>query len=144
VNRVLTALLLSAGLGAHHPIHSSSASLTLARDARSASIVLRVFAEDFPPGRSDPAIEKYLGERFRVYDASGRSLPLRLDGIGQDGVVLILSLTVSAPGGLRGARVWHGVLGERFRDQVNILQVHQAGQTVSLLFTASDGPKRLP
>jgi uncharacterized protein DUF6702 len=141
---MLTALLLATWLGARHPIHSSSASLTPAPDGRSASIVLRVFADDFPPGTSRTAIEQYLANRFRVYDAAGRTLLLQLDGALREGSVTTIRLTVSAPSGLRGARVWHGVLGERFPDQVNILQIQRAGRTHSLLFTASDGPKPLP
>jgi hypothetical protein len=141
---MLTALLFVASIAGSHPIHSSSASLTLAGNGRSASIVVRVFAEDLPVGPTTAAVERYLANRFRLYEASGRSVALRLDSVRREGSVMILLLTALAPGGLRGARVWHGVLSERFRDQVNILQVHRGERSASLLFTASDGPKPLP
>lgn len=140
---MLIALALLALLGVRHPIHSSSASLTLSPAGR-VELVLRVFADDFPPGRTPAAIERYLSERFDLSDRSGKRLVLRLDSVRAEGPVLALALTAAAPQGLAGARVWHGVLGERFRDQVNILQARYGGRSVSLLFTASDGPKRLP
>lgn len=140
---MLTALALVALLGLRHPIHSSSASLTLSPSG-SVAIVLRVFADDFPPGRTPAAIERYLTQRFGMYDRSGARLVPRLDSVRVEGPVLAITLTAPAPRGLVGARVWHGVLGERFRDQVNLLQARYGGRSVSLFFTASDGPKPLP
>lgn len=131
-------------LAARHPIHSSAASLTLAADGHTAAVVLRVFADDFPPGRARDAIGRYLAARFRIADAAGQALPLTLESIEPEGVVLELRLRVEVSRGLSGVRVWHGVLAERFADQVNIVQAHYGGRTVSLLFTASDGPKPLP
>jgi hypothetical protein len=137
-------LLLLALIGVAHPIHSSSAAITQAPGAATASIVLRVFGDDFPPGRDPGAIARYLAARFRLLDRQGRSVPLRLDGTRFDGTVLLLELSASMPEGLAGARVWHGVLAERFEDQVNIVQARYAGRAVSLLFTAGDGPKPFP
>jgi hypothetical protein len=59
-------------------------------------------------------------------------------------VVLVLTLSAPAPAGLSGARIWHGVLAERFGDQVNIVQARYGGRSATLLFTAGDGPKPLP
>jgi len=141
---VVTLLALTTLLLGRHPIHSSAASLTLSPDGHTAALVLRVFADDFPPGRVPGAIDRYLAERFRLLDASGQSLRLCLEAVRQEGLVLQLRLHAAVAGGLRGVRVWHGVLAERFSDQVNIVQARYDGRTVSLLFTASDGPKRLP
>lgn len=139
----LAPLALLAWLGGRHPIHSSSASLTLSPAGR-VEIVLRVFADDFPPGRVPVAIERYLATRFGLYDRGGSRLATRFESLGEEGPVLTIRLTASATNGLAGARVWHGVLGERYPDQVNILQARYGGRSVSLLFTASDGPKPLP
>jgi hypothetical protein len=139
----LAPLALLAWLGGLHPIHSSSASLTLSASGR-VEIVLRVFANDFPPGRVPATIERYLATRFGLYDRNGSRLATPLDSIREEGPVLTIRLTALVPKGLAGARVWHGVLGERFRDQVNILQARYGGRSVTLLFTASDGPKPLP
>jgi len=126
-----------------HPIHSSSAVITQG-PGMTASIVLRVFGDDFPPGRDSAAVTRYLASRFRLLDREGRSVPLRLERIRADGMVLLLELGAALPEGLAGARVWHGVLAERFDDQVNIVQARYAGRAVTLLFTAGDGPKPFP
>jgi hypothetical protein len=141
---MLTAFAILALLTGRHPIHSSSASLTLGQGTERATIVLRVFAEDFPPGRLPPAVLRYLAARFSMSDREGRPIPLQLEAVELEGPVLVLRLSAVIAGGLSGTRVWHGILAERFRDQVNILQAHYAGRAMSLLFTSSDGPKPLP
>ena len=141
---MLSALALLALLAGRHPIHSSSASLTLTPGAARATLLLRVFAEDFPPGRDAGATERYLAARFALSDAAGRALPLRLEAARLEGPVLTLQLSVAVPRGLSGLRIWHGVLAERFSDQVNLLQARYGGRSLSLLFTAGDGPKPLP
>jgi len=137
-------VLLLALLGLRHPIHSSAATISLAPGARTAAVVLRVFGDDFPPGRDPAAIARYLGERFRITDARGHAVPLHLDTLRTEGVVLVLTLSAPAPEGLSGTRIWHGVLAERFSDQVNIVQARYGGRSASLLFTPGDGPKPLP
>ncbi len=137
-------LALATLLAARHPIHSSAASLTLAPDGHTVALVLRVFAEDFPPGRAPDGIARYLADRFRLVDVTGQTLRLTLEAVQLEGLVLQLRLRADVSRGLHGARIWHGVLAERFSDQVNIVQAHYAGRSVSLLFTASDGPKALP
>ena len=135
---------IALSLGAVHPIHSSSAMITLSPGSATAGIVLRAFADDFPPGASPAAIENYLSLRFRITDRDGKSVPLRVENVGVEGLVVVTRLTVSAPRGLTGYRIWHGVLSERFSDQVNIVQARYGGRSVSLLFTASDSAKPLP
>lgn len=137
-------LTITTLLAARHPIHSSAAALTLSADGHTATLVLRVFADDFPPGRSPGAIDRYLAEHFRLMDGSGQALRLTLEAVQQEGLVLQLRLRATVASGLSGLRVWHGVLAERFSDEVNIVQARYGGRTVSLLFTASDGPKPLP
>ena len=74
----------------------------------------------------------------------GHPVPLHLDTLRAEGVVLVLTLSAPAPQGLSGTRIWHGVLAERFADQVNIVQARYGGRSASLLFTPGDGPKPLP
>jgi len=106
--------------------------------------VMRVFADDFPAGRAPDAVERYLASRFHLYDATGKPLGVKVEQVSAEGPVLLLRLRAGLPHGLAGIRVWHGVLAEHFTDQVNIVQARYDGRTVSLLFTASDGPKPLP
>ena len=135
---LLLALALSGARA--HPIHSSSASLTLNESAGGVVIVVRVFADDFPAG--EPAA--YLRERFRLIERDGRPIPLRLVERRREGAVLILKLRGELAGALSGARIWHGVLAERFPDQVDLVQAHYGRRSVSLLFSAGDGLKPLP
>lgn len=108
------------------------------------SAVVRVFADDFPPGSEAARAQAYLADRFRIIDATGSVVPLRLEGIVTDGMALVITLSAPAPRGLAGARIWHGVLTERFADQVNLVRVSRGGHSGSLLFTAADGFKSLP
>lgn len=135
---------LLALLSMWHPIHSSSATIAVHPGSHTATIVLRAFADDFPPGTRGPAVEKYLAARFRILDRAGNPVPLRVDSVRTEGLVIVTSLSIAAPGGLSGYRIWHGVLSERFSDQVNIVQARYGGRSVSLLFTASDSAKQLP
>ncbi len=138
-------LALIALLAGRHPIHSSSAVVNLPAGAPRAAIVLRVFADDFPPGQARGPVERYLTERFRLLDGRGRILPLSLESIATDGVVLVLTLSAPVSDGLHGGRVWHGVLAEKFSDQVNLVRVQrEGGRSSSLLFVAGDGAKPLP
>ena len=140
---MLNTLALLALLAAKHPIHSSSAVVSFPDGTPRVAIVLRVFADDFPPGTLPAPVERYLAERFRLLDGRGAIVPLRLDGISADGVVLVLTLSAPAPDGLAGGKVWHGVLAEKFSDQVNLVQVQRGGRSASLLFIAGDGAKPL-
>ena len=137
-------LSLLAVLALPPPIHSSAATITLPPGGRVAVVSLRVFGDDFPPGRDPAGIARYLAQRFRLLDRRGRSLALTLDVIRPEGAVLVLELSAPLPEGLAGVRIWHGVLAERFDDQVNIVQARYGGRSVSLLFIAGDGPKPLP
>ena len=137
-------LALIALLAARHPIHSSSAVVSFPAGTARAAIVLRVFADDFPPGQSRAPVERYLAERFRLLDKRGAVVPLSLDGIAVDGVVLVLTLSAPVPDGLPGGKVWHGVLAEKFSDQVNLVRVQRGTASTSLLFIAGDGAKPLP
>lgn len=139
----MSALLLALLL-LRHPIHSSSAVLTVEPGSGTASVTLRVFADDFPPGSDSAAAVRYLASRFLILDRQGRQLPLTVDQVRQDGVVLLLMLSVPAPGDLAGGRIWHGVLAEKYADQVNLVQVHRGSASGTLLFSPHAGAKPLP
>ncbi|HEV8196751.1 MAG TPA: DUF6702 family protein [Gemmatimonadales bacterium] len=144
MNPILGALSLIGLLAARHPIHSSSTTVTIPADGVRVTVVLRVFADDFPPGRLRAPVERYLAERFRLLDRRGGTVPMTLDDISVDGAVLVLTLSARAPDGLSGAKVWQGILAERFSDQVNLVRVEHGGRSATLLFIAGDGAKALP
>lgn len=136
-----TALL---GLGSPHPIHTSSAEIVASEGTATVAVTVRAFAEDFPPGNDPAAAAAYLSERFRIRQRDGRLVAVRLDHLRLEGPVAIATLRATVPGGLAGARVWHGVLTERFNDQVNLVVARYGGRAVRLLFTAADSAKSLP
>ena len=146
---VAAALLL---MGARHPMHTAVAEIVHFPGASTADIRIRVFLDDFglvaagAPETAvvDSAMSSYVRGRFAVADRSGRPVMLRWAGARREGDVILLALVVSAPGGLRGARVFSGLLSERFEDQINIVRATYDGRTTTLLFTPGDGAKVLP
>ena len=146
---VAAALLL---IGARHPMHTAVTEITRVAGASTADIHIRVFADDFgtvvrgTPGTAttDSAMSRYVREKLALQDRSGRPLPLRWIGARQDGDVFLLSLDAPSPDGLKGARVFTGLLTERFDDQINIVRATYDGRTTTLLFTPGDAPKVLP
>jgi hypothetical protein len=140
----VTVELLLALATARHPIHASSAVITAHPGAAVAEIVLRAYADDLPPGSHPGQITRYLTDRFRITDRAGRRIPLRVEAARVVGPTVVTVLSAAIPKGLAGARIWHGVLAERFPDQVNIVRAHYGGRVASLVFTASDSAKSLP
>lgn len=136
-------LIAAATILALHPLHSSSAQVQLPPSGGTGEVTVRVFAEDFPPGQDSAAAVQYLVRRFRITSQNGQAIPLVLRRLRRDGVVLILALTMTIPAGFGGS-IWHGVLAERFPDQVNLVQVHRGARNATLLFSRGDGPKPLP
>jgi hypothetical protein len=145
-----------------HPIHTSLAEADYNRTSRKLEIALRVFADDLeaalgerthtrisflktPPAEFVPALRAYLGERFVVRAADGRTVPLEWIGHSlkdaANEIWLFFELTL--PAGLDDATVHHAVLSERFSDQLNTVQLRDAGRRTTLVFLSSHGPKRI-
>ena len=140
----MVSLVTLGALLAWHPLHSSSAQVRLPEAGGSGEVTVRVFADDFPPGQDSASAARYLIARFRITDQNGRAVPLALRSLRRNGVLLILSLTMTLPHDFRGGSIWHGVLAERFTDQVNLVQVSRGTQNGTLLFARGDGAKPLP
>lgn len=133
-----------AAAASSHPIHSSSAEIVQAAGSELASIRLRAFADDFPPGVRADLAAPYLREHFRILARDGRVVSLTVDSLRVDGPVVLVSLSGRIPGGLPGTRVWHGVLTERFADQVNIVVLRYGDRSLRLLFVPGDSAKPVP
>lgn len=139
-------------LTAAHPMHTAVAEISYDTASRTASIQIRVFADDLDaavaenrvPGGADAAIWRYLEGKFELTNQVGRTLPLRWIGAERAGDVLLLRLVVWVPGGLSGVRITSAVLCERFADQINIVRAAYGGHTSTLLFTRGDQAKPLP
>lgn len=140
---------------AAHPIHSSVTEIALDERRGTATVTVRLWADDFlgalgldaAAGLSAPAFAPaacaYLVRALRLTDRTGRPLGLRWAGVRRTGDLLLVTFLASAPSGLDGLRVANSILGERFRDQINVVQASAAGRRASRLFTRGDGVKPL-
>ena len=55
--------------------------------------------------------------------------------VGEAGGVLSVEISVSSPGDWKGTLVHNQLLCDRFKDQVNVVQIKQPGGTRTLVFT---------
>lgn len=144
MNWALQLGIAAAIVTARHPLHSSVTTVTQGAGAVRADVRVRVFADDFPPGRDTVAIRRYLDQALVFTTETGRRLPLRLRAQRIDGSALLLEADLDAPGGLRGVRVLNRLVTDRFADQINVLKAAYGGQSATLLFLATDGAKPIP
>lgn len=154
----MLALLLAASLPwvpivappAVHPMHTAVAEISYNAGSGTASILIRVFADDFSaaltgtPAPADSAMSRYVRGGFAMADRSGHPLPIRWGGAEREGDVVVLHLAVITRGGLAQVRVLSALLSERFEDQVNIVRASYDGHTTTLLFTRGETAKALP
>lgn len=134
--------LLLAVAFAWHPLHASSAVVVIPAGSERGTLSLRVFAEDFPPGRDRQAIGRYLEQRLHL-SHEGQQVILTLERERVEGEAQILNLSFPNPGSCRGVGVWNAILTERFADQVNMVQISCGTTTRHLVFSRGEGPKRL-
>lgn len=147
IGRLGVAALGLAAIGSAHPMHTSVTELAHDPARRALKISVRAFADDFGaavPGADDSTAARYLRGRLVLLDRAGRVVPLRFEGAAREGDVVRLGLVADAPAGPAGMRVRNALLCERFHDQVNLVRASYGGRTITLLFTAGDGPKALP
>jgi uncharacterized protein DUF6702 len=150
VTRALGALC-AMGVLALHPLHTTLTDLSFSAADRTVLVSVRAFADDFRAAAgdgSDSAAFAYLRSTFALSDRDGRVLPLVWCGVRRTGDLLWLCLRAPAPGergrGLAGVRVRAGLLFDRYRDQINIVQASYDGRRASLLFSLGDSAKALP
>lgn len=161
VAAALLAFLLPGAAGAH-PIHTSLAEADYNRATRRLEVALKVFADDFEAALGAHAghrisLEKtpraefvriasdYVRTRFVVKDAAG--MPAPHEWIGHDlkdaANELWLFFELTLPAGLDDTTVHHAILAERFSDQLNTVQLRDAGRRTTLVFLPGHGPKRI-
>jgi hypothetical protein len=136
-------------LAARHPMHTSLAEVR--ERAGRVEVSIRVFPDDLEsamPGaagaNADSVLAAYVRRAFVVTGRDGQAVPLRWDGTERVGDVLQLRLEGRAAAGLAGAAVSHGLLLERFPDQVNVVRATYDGNTRTLIFLPGDAAKLLP
>jgi hypothetical protein len=144
------ALLASIGIEVH-PMHTAVVEITYDAGSGTATIHIRVFADDFAAALSqnrttpsDSAMSRYVRGSFALASRSGRPLPIHWVGATREGDVVVLQLRVTVPGGLAKGKVLSALLSERFEDQVNIVRASYEGRATTLLFTRGEPAKALP
>jgi hypothetical protein len=134
---------------ARHPMHTSVAEVRQA--AGRVEVTIRIFPDDLaaavpraPGADADSALASYVLPRFAVAGRDGRAIGLRWIGMERVGDVVRLQLEGDVESGLDGATISHGLLLERFPDQVNVVRAIYGGHTATLIFVPGDAAKRLP
>lgn len=148
-------LLLSPGSAGAHPMHTSLTRIRVEADGR-VTVSIRTFADDFSAAVAratkgirtadyrvrDVHAAEYLSGNVAL-SVNGRRIPLELTGQRRDGDVTWLDLRGAYNGSLKGARIAHRLLMERYRDQVNIVQITLGDASRTLLFSGADQDKPL-
>jgi len=134
---VVAALL--AALVAWHPIHSSLTTVELRRGDSVATLTIKVYAEDFPPGPDPERIRSYLADRIGFAGGGApRFVSQRIEG-----PVQWIVATVVVPREGTELSMRNTLLMDRFRDQVNVVQARCGSEGTTVLFAGSAEPKRL-
>lgn len=117
-----------------HPVHVSVTEL-LSQGAR-ATVRIRVFAEDFPPGADEAEARRYVARHVSLSEKSGKPVSLSWLRTWVDGELRYVELAAEIANGLGGHRLVNTLLFERFEDQVNVVQVREGGRRrTTLVFT---------
>ncbi len=135
---------LMAGLAPAHPFHASTAEIAIGADGN-VRVEVRVFSDDLATvaGATLERQRSYVAQRFELRDQTGARVPVTLDSTAQEGPATRFSGFARVGTGNRATRVWHGVLLERFADQVNVVRVRVGGQRRTLVFSAGDSAQAL-
>lgn len=144
-------LLLFAGLSlGRHPLHTTHTDLVESGGSR-VTITVRSFTDDLRAAirqtasvTGDSALARYVREKVRLLDRTGRDVPLTFDAAHVEGDITLITLHAAIAGGLRGASLRQAMQMELYDDQVNVVQSRYANRSVSLLFLPGDGLRTLP
>ncbi len=156
MRRRLSALVLALGLLAAargHEVRTSFAEADHRPEKGFLEVSIRVFADDFeaalakragkpvslaktPPAEFDALAKAYLAEHFTVRSAAGQPALQRWVGRQLDDAANELWLFVEYPlaGDADGALIRHGLLRERFPNQLNSVLVRAGARAVTLVF----------
>ena len=133
-----------------HPLHTTLAVVTLARDGR-VDVSLRAFVDDYTAAAqahargatvTDDVLARYALSSFILRDAHGNPIRLQSCGVRFEADLVWICLKGAARPATR-LRAMNTMLFETFADQVNIVQVVRDGRRASVLFTRGDEAKWL-
>lgn len=125
-----------------HPIHAARVELVALR-AGDVVATVRVYEEDFPPGRDHPAISAYFDRQVVLTAANGSRVLLRPVSTTPEGDRLRIMLVGWSRAPLSGGTLQVTLLQEKFADQVNVADVRNAGGKQQLVYLGGDDAQRL-
>ena len=131
-----------------HPLHTTLTEVTIT-SSKTIRATVRVFADDLGAGMgktrsvaADADVAAYVAEGLVLYDAN-RRVALHACGVRRQADLLWVCLETALIGGTDKISLRNSLLGETFKDQINIVQVASGGAKRSLVFTRDDGAKSL-
>jgi hypothetical protein len=137
-----TLLLITALRASAHPLHTTLTDVAVTPGTIRASV--RLFADDLAQtlGRrdTDGDIEAYVASSMAFFDDHNRPLAVRGCGIKRSDDLVWVCIQIK---GAARVSLRNSLLCERFKDQINIVQVAAGGTKHGFVFTGGDGPKRL-
>ncbi|MEO5824317.1 MAG: DUF6702 family protein [Gemmatimonadales bacterium] len=136
---ILAAPVLAAAV---HPIHAARVELVALR-AGDVVATVRVYEEDFPPGKDHLAISAYFDRQVILTAPNGSRVLLRPVSTTSEGDRLRIMLVGWTPSSLRGGNLQVTLLQEKFADQVNVVDVRNAGGKQQLIYVGGDDAQRL-
>jgi hypothetical protein len=135
--------LVAAALVAWHPIHSSLTTVEARPGEPVATLTIKVYAEDFPPGQDPARIRAYLAERVGLLDRRGQYRGITFVSQRIDGPVQWIRATTPIGEDRAELTMRNTLLVDRFRDQVNVVQTRCGGRISTVLFVGATETKRL-
>ena len=136
--------------GLRHPLHTTLAVVTLARDG-GVDVSLRAFVDDYTTAArahsrgatvTDDVLTRYARSSFTILDAQDNPVRFQPCGVRFEADLVWICLKGAARPAAR-LRAMNRMLFETFADQVNIVQVVRDGRRASILFTRGDAAKWL-
>ncbi len=118
-----------------HPIHAARVEL-VAASGGDVVATIRVYEEDFAPGRDHPAISAYLDRQVILTASNGSRVLLRPVATTREGDRLRIMLVGWSRAPLQGGQLQVTLLQEKFADQVNVVEVKNGSSKQQLVSTS--------
>jgi hypothetical protein len=143
-----TLLLITALRADAHPLHTTLTEVSITPGTNVVRAVVRVFADDLASATgarstTDVEVVSYIAGALSILDENGRRLAGRGCGVTRTGDLVWVCVDAAFTGSAARLSLRNGVLSERFKDQINIVQATLGAAKRSVVFTKGDGPKRL-
>lgn len=139
-----------------HTYHTSFTRIDYNKQENLLEISIKVFAHDLLPtlekrtGKNvdlentkniDEILQKYLAERFILKTKSGEVKNFKWVGKELEAEVILFYMEIPFDGELEGAELKNGLFFENFKEQINLVSIHNEDNKADLVFKVGDGFK---